>query len=92
MIGDGPGTSEKRRKVLVQYGQWLSDKHLLEDAAVAFLAAGDLESAFKEYREANQWRMAMSLAGIFAFTCQDHIGGLCHHDVGRYHYARASGC
>ena len=63
LIGVSIETADKRKQVLLEYGQWLSARHMQEDAAVAFLAAGDLQSALTEYQEGNHWRMAMSVAG-----------------------------
>ena len=34
-----------------------------EDAAVAFLAAGDLPAALQSYRAGGHWRMVLALAG-----------------------------
>lgn len=64
LVGDAPEAAEKRRAVLDQYGGWLSEKHMQEDAAVAFLAAGNLEAALEQYKEGNHWRMALSVAGM----------------------------
>ena len=63
LVGDAPETAEKRKAILDQYGTWLSEKHMREDAGVAFLAAGNLIAALEEYREGNHWRMALSVAG-----------------------------
>ena len=46
-----------------EYGLWLSERHMREDAAVTFMAAGDLEAALQEYQEGNFWQMAMFIAG-----------------------------
>ena len=62
-MGDGPEASDKRRQVFSEYGSWLSERHMREDAAVTFMAAGNLEAALQEYQEGNFWRMAMFLAG-----------------------------
>ena len=64
-MGEGPQSSAKRKAVLLEYGGWLSESHKQEDAAVAFLAAGDLKSALTQYAEGNHWRMALSVAGSF---------------------------
>lgn len=63
LVGEEPEDSDKRRAILSEYGNWLSARHKQEDAAVAFLAAGDLQSALAEYTEGNHWRMALSIAG-----------------------------
>jgi hypothetical protein len=63
LLGDAPEAAEKRMAVLDQYGAWLSEKHMQEDAAVAYLAAGNLEAALVQYKEGNHWRMALSVAG-----------------------------
>ena len=63
LIGDEPEALDKRKQVLGEYGSWLSERHMREDAAVTFMAAGDLEAALQEYQEGNFWRMAMFIAG-----------------------------
>ena len=42
----------------------MSADFLKEDAAVAYLAAGNLEGALLEYKACNQWSMTLSLAGL----------------------------
>ena len=55
--GDG-----RRSAVLNALGEQLSAKGKYEDAAITFVAAGDLEQALRSYRLASAWRPAMTLA------------------------------
>lgn len=65
LVGDAPEALHKRQQVLAEYGAWLSERHMREDAAVTFMAAGDLGAALQEYQEGNFWRMAMFIAGDY---------------------------
>lgn len=57
-----PNTSSKRHVVLKALGEHLSKNGKYEDAALAYVAAGDLEQALRSYRLASAWRPAMTLA------------------------------
>ena len=60
--------------MLDQYGAWLSERHMREDAGVAFLAAGNLGAAMEQCREGNHWRMALSVAGEkFHYACRSWL-------------------
>lgn len=63
LVEDSPSNKQKRQRTLQEYGQWLSERQMREDAAVSFLAAGDLEEALREYQEGNHWQMALAVAG-----------------------------
>ena len=41
----------------------LSEQNRFEDAAVTFLAAGNMLSAYEQYAAAGEWRMALALSG-----------------------------
>ena len=65
--GENPGCGEhpasfKRPVVLKAMGEHLSSNGKYEDAALAYIAAGDLEQAMRSYRLASAWRPAMTLA------------------------------
>lgn len=61
--GDGGSGLAARRSVVVKaLGEHLSTKGKYEDAAIAFVAAGDLDLALRSYRLAGAWRPAMTLA------------------------------
>ena len=49
-----------------------------EDAAVTFMAAGDLEAALQQYQEGNIWRMAMFIAGKDPSSIIDYLPEPCH--------------
>ena len=49
--------------MLDQYGEWLAQRNMHEDAAVAFLAASNLPAALAEYQQGNHWQMALAVAG-----------------------------
>ena len=55
--------AELRATVLMAIGASLSMRSMHEDAAVAFVAAGDLRAALQSYRAGGHWRMVMALAG-----------------------------
>ena len=55
--------SEQRSTVLRAVGASLRERSMHEDAAVAFVAAGDLRAALQSYRAGGHWRMVMALAG-----------------------------
>ncbi len=57
------GRGEQRPTVLRAIGASLSERSMHEDAAVAFVAAGDLRAALQSYRAGGHWRMVMALAG-----------------------------
>ena len=46
-MGDG---HVSRKKVLVEYGHWLKDRGMQEDAGAAFLAAEELSLALDAYQ------------------------------------------
>ena len=52
-----------RATVLHAIGSSLTKRSMHEDAAVAFVAAGDLREALHSYRAGGHWRMVMALAG-----------------------------
>lgn len=58
-----PGSDNRRMQVLAAYGDALAARNMTEDAAVAYLAAGQLDQALLQYRLAGQWTMAFVLAG-----------------------------
>lgn len=51
-----------RARVQMAIGEELQLKGRNEDAALAFMTAGDLENAMRAYRLAGQWRPALTLA------------------------------
>ena len=53
----------QRRAVLRALGSSLAGSGRHEDAAVAHLAAGDVEAAALQYQAAGEWQMALALAG-----------------------------
>ena len=53
-----------RRAVLLALGDALSLRSLHEDAAVAFVAADELEKALLAYRAGGAFQMALALAGV----------------------------
>ena len=53
----------QRSTVLRTLGSSLAGQGRHEDAAVACLAAGDLEPAALQYQAAGEWHMALALAG-----------------------------
>ena len=53
---------ELRALVHLAAGEELEGRGKHEDAALAFVAAGDLEKALRAYRLAGQWRQALGLA------------------------------
>ncbi len=55
--------ADRRATVLRAMGASLSQRSMHEDAAVAFVAAGDLHEALHSYRAGGHWRMVMALAG-----------------------------
>ena len=59
----------KRKQVLDQYGEWLAQRNMHEDAAVAFLAASNLPAALAEYQQGNHWQMALAVAGEPIHRC-----------------------
>lgn len=61
-VGADPNVSQKRHVVLKALGDQLSTGGKYEDAALAYIAAGDLEQALRSYRLASAWRPAMTLA------------------------------
>ena len=64
LLGALPERGDPRRaRVLGAAGAALAVRSLAEDAALAFLAAGQPERALGQYRAAGQWRMALALAG-----------------------------
>ena len=62
---------ERQATVLRAVGASLSERSMHEDAAVAFVAAGDLRAALQSYRAGGCWRMVLALAG------KPLVGGLC---------------
>jgi elongator complex protein 1 len=56
------GKPELRRQVHIAAGEELEQRGKHEDAALAFIAAGDLEKALRAYRLGGQWRQALGLA------------------------------
>lgn len=57
-----PNFYPRRHAVLQALGEHLSNGGKYEDAALAYVAAGDLEQALRSYRLASAWRPAMTLA------------------------------
>ena len=55
---------KKRQPVLRALGQDLRERSMHEDAAMAFVAAGDADEALLQYQAAGQWQMALALAGM----------------------------
>lgn len=58
----GPEKAEQRAAVHAAAGEELETRGKHEDAALAFVAAGDLEKALRAYRLAGAWRQALGLA------------------------------
>ena len=58
-----PNSPAKRKPVLSALGNDLRERGLHEDAAVAFMAAGDDTQALLQYQAAGQWQMALAMAG-----------------------------
>ena len=56
------GKPELRCQVHIAAGEELEQRGKHEDAALAFIAAGDLEKALRAYRLGGQWRQALGLA------------------------------
>jgi elongator complex protein 1 len=56
------GKPELRRQVHIAAGEELEQRGKHEDAALAFIASGDLEKALRAYRLGGQWRQALGLA------------------------------
>ncbi len=56
------GKPELRCRVHIAAGEELEQRGKHEDAALAFIAAGDLEKALRAYRLGGQWRQALGLA------------------------------
>jgi elongator complex protein 1 len=54
--------TKHRSTVLKALGEHLSGRGKYEDAALAFVAGGELEQALRSYRLASAWRPAMTLA------------------------------
>ncbi|GFR43049.1 hypothetical protein Agub_g4055, partial [Astrephomene gubernaculifera] len=59
--------SEHRPAVLDAYGDQLEGSKRYDDAAVTFMAAGQLEKAMRAYRTAGRWRMVFVLAGQLGY-------------------------
>ena len=73
LLGALPERGDPRRaRVLGAYGAALAGRNLAEDAAVAYLAAGQGEAALGQYRAAGQWRMALALAGAWRMEAACH--------------------
>ncbi len=65
--GDGDAEAavqrqQLRARVLDAYGEALAAERKHEDAAVTFMAAGQLDKAMQAYRSSGQWRMLFVLA------------------------------
>ena len=60
----------QRSTVLGTLGSSLAGSGRHEDAAVAHLAAGDVQAAALQYQAAGEWQMALALAGALS-------GGFC---------------
>jgi len=56
------GKPALRRQVHIAAGEELEQRGKHEDAALAFIAANDLEKALRAYRLGGQWRQALGLA------------------------------
>lgn len=50
LMGHVKNDEEKRRKVLAHYGNWLKERGMAEDAAVAYLSAKEFRSAMDAYQ------------------------------------------
>lgn len=70
-----PVSDKRRAQVLHAYGDALAARNMTEDAAVAYLAAGQLEQCLLQYKLAGQWTMAFVLAGR---CLQAHACWHCH--------------
>lgn len=81
LIGDSTEAAPKRQQAFREYGGWLSERHLREDAALAYIAAGELQPALTEYKEGNHWQMALALGGE---------AGVTQHRASRKSNSRAS--
>jgi hypothetical protein len=55
---------ELRARVHVACGDDLESRNKHEDAALAYMAGGELQRAQHAYRQAGQWRMVLALAGV----------------------------
>ncbi|CAD7702171.1 unnamed protein product [Ostreobium quekettii] len=62
LLGLVDADSNKRKVVLMAYGEWLEGRGMLEDAGTAYLATGREDMAIESYRAAGQWRTALMLA------------------------------
>lgn len=70
---------QQRGAVLLALGSSLKARGLHEDAAVAFLAAGDDDQALLQYQASGQWQMAFAMAGVNfpVLFCQLSTQGVC---------------
>lgn len=56
--------SDKRRVVLEAWGDHLVDTKCFDDAAATYLCCRSLEKALNAYRECNNWRGVLTVAGL----------------------------
>lgn len=56
--------SDKRRVVLEAWGDHLVDTKCFDDAAATYLCCPSLEKALNAYRECNNWRGVLTVAGL----------------------------
>lgn len=58
LLGRLEDREEDQKVVLVQYGDWLKCRGMLEDAGAAFLAAEELQMAMETFQSSGEWKMA----------------------------------
>ncbi|KAL1924120.1 uncharacterized protein VTP21DRAFT_7155 [Calcarisporiella thermophila] len=65
------GKSEKRKRILIAYGESQMRESKYEEAAISFELAGELTSALSSYKQSGAWREVFSLAKRLQLTSEN---------------------